>query len=37
MILREAGGLDSAGRVSVRSKGDGNEVRIVAVRTTDGG
>ena len=37
MVLREAGGLDSAGRVSVRSRGDGDEVRIVAVWATDGG
>ncbi len=37
MVLREAAGPDSAGRVSVRSRGDGDEVRIVAVWTTDGG
>lgn len=37
MVLREAGGMDSAGRVSVRSEGDGDEVRIEAVWTTDGG
>lgn len=37
MVLREAGGLDTAGRVSVRSGGDGEGVRIKAVWTTDGG
>ncbi len=36
-VLREAGGLDRAGRVSVRSEGNGEQVRIVAVWVTDGG
>ena len=36
-VLREAGGLDRAGRVSVRSEGNGEQVRIVAVWATDGG
>ena len=37
MVLREAAGLDSAGRASVRAKVDGDEVGIEAIWITDGG
>ncbi len=37
VVLREAAGIEPVGRVSVRSEGYGDEVRVVAVWATDGG